>query len=55
VDLVNEPNGIATWGTYDHHTDWRLAATDLALYIVNNAKDYHGLFFIQGKHAAEVF
>jgi endoglucanase len=26
ADLKNEPHGIASWGTYDLTTDWRLAA-----------------------------
>jgi endoglucanase len=26
ADLKNEPHGIASWGTYDITTDWRLAA-----------------------------
>jgi endoglucanase len=26
ADLKNEPHGVASWGTYDLKTDWRLAA-----------------------------
>ncbi|MBE9031146.1 cellulase family glycosylhydrolase [filamentous cyanobacterium LEGE 11480] len=35
ADLKNEPHGVATWGTNDRRTDWRLAAERAGNAILN--------------------
>ncbi|HIK31407.1 MAG TPA: glycoside hydrolase family 5 protein [Oscillatoriales cyanobacterium M59_W2019_021] len=46
ADLKNEPHGIASWGTYDITTDWRLAAERAGNAILKIAP--HWLIVVEG-------
>lgn len=46
ADLKNEPHGVATWGTGDLDTDWRLAALDLAETVLQLCPRW--LIFVEG-------
>lgn len=46
ADLKNEPHGIASWGTYDLTTDWRLAAERAGNAILEIAP--HWLIVVEG-------
>jgi endoglucanase len=46
ADLHNEPNGLATWGTGNPHTDWRLMAQKAGNAVL--AANPNWLIFVEG-------
>lgn len=46
IDIKNEPKGVATWGTNDSRTDWRLASQKAGREILSNNPNL--LIFVQG-------
>lgn len=46
IDIKNEPKGVATWGTNDPRTDWRLAAQKAGREILSANPNL--LIFVQG-------
>lgn len=46
IDIKNEPKGIATWGSGDESTDWRLAAATIGNAVL--AKCERLLIFVEG-------
>jgi len=48
IDLLNEPHGLATFGTGDPSTDWRLFVQDAIPQIAQKYPKHQWLFFIEG-------
>jgi len=48
IDLLNEPHGVATWGSGNRTTDWNNAAEDTANYLLVRHPEFKGLVFVEG-------
>eukprot|EP01134_Creolimax_fragrantissima_P002165 CFRG2165T1 len=46
LDVKNEPHGVASWGTGDITTDWKIAAQSIAQHIIDTTIDW--LVFVEG-------
>lgn len=48
IDLLNEPHGVATWGSGDASTDWRLFAETAIARIQHRYPNSTWLYFVEG-------
>ena len=55
IDLLNEPHGIATWGTRDPSTDWGMFVQNAVPKLLSKYADSNFLVFIEGVEWGHTF